>query len=105
MSTLQQKTTSRPFMNVMRASSERFSRLKVIQLRTEGWTCSCSAAGVDLQLLRRRGEIFLAVIWSQITGAIRAIDCILGVRQRALVEIGGENFNGPVFETTVSFFE
>ena len=56
---------------------------------------------LDLQLLLGGSEVFLAVIRSQIAGAITAVDCIPGVRQGTFIQVGGEDLDGPVLETAV----
>ena len=56
---------------------------------------------LNLQLFCGRGEIFLAVIRSQIASAVGAVNRVLGVRQGAFVEIGGEDLDGPILETAV----
>ena len=83
-------------MKVMRPSSERFRR-------AEG--DAVADHGLHLQLFAGRDEIFLTVERSQIARAVGAVDRILGVRQGALVEVGGEDFDGPILETALGFFE
>jgi len=60
---------------------------------------------LDLQLIGRGREIFLTVIGGQVPCAIAAIDCVLCVGKRALVEIRGEDFNRPVLEFALRLFQ
>src|SRR5579863_1659256 len=60
---------------------------------------------LHLQLICGRSEIFLAVVRRQVPRAVSAIDGIFRVRQRAFVEISGEDFDSPVFELALRLFE
>ena len=52
---------------------------------------------LDLKKLARRSKKFVAMFCSQVAGAIGAVDRLLRVGQRPLIQVGGKDLNGPVF--------
>ena len=61
--------------------------------------------GLDLELFSGGSEIFLAVKRSQMASAVAAIDRVLGMSQRMLIEVGSEDLDGPVLEAALRFFQ
>jgi hypothetical protein len=60
---------------------------------------------LELKLAAHREEVFLAVIRVDVPSAVAPIDGGFGMAQRMLVEVGGENFQRPAFESILGFLE
>lgn len=64
-----------------------------------------TSRGMHLELIALPKKVLAAVCWGQIARAVVAVHGLFGMGKRTLVEIGGEKFDGPVFEQAVDFLQ
>src|SRR6266851_5074606 len=55
---------------------------------------------IYLELVALRNKVSLPVSRREVAHTVVAVDAGFGMRERALIDIRGKNFNGPVFERT-----
>jgi hypothetical protein len=64
-----------------------------------------TSRSIHPELITLRKKILAPVGGSEISRTVAAVNCRFGIGKRTLVEIGGENFDGPVFEPAVDLVQ